>query len=58
MSCLNPWDVQSKRVLTIDSIADSLYAGMGEGGGKIWILVKVNELSKKDRPTNGKFTSR
>lgn len=33
MSCLNPFDVQSRHIMTDDGHAESLYAGVGMRGG-------------------------
>jgi len=33
MSCLNPQDVQSRHIMTVDGHAESLYAGCGMRGG-------------------------
>lgn len=33
MSCLNPFDVQSRHIMTEDGQAESLYAGVGGRGG-------------------------
>ena len=33
MSCLNPWDVQSKHVMDIYGVAEALYAGECRYGG-------------------------
>lgn len=33
MSCLNPFDVQSRHIMTDDGQAESLYAGCGMRGG-------------------------
>jgi hypothetical protein len=33
MSCLNPFDVQSRHIMTTDGQAESLYAGVGARGG-------------------------
>lgn len=33
MSCLNPFDVQSRHIMTEDGHAESLYAGCGMRGG-------------------------
>ena len=33
MSCLNPFDVQSRHIVTTDGVAETLYAGCGMRGG-------------------------
>lgn len=39
MSCLNPFDVQSRHIMTADGHAESLYAGVGARGGQQYVLV-------------------
>ena len=39
MSCLNPQDVQSRHIMTVDGHAESLYAGCGMRGGQQYVLV-------------------
>lgn len=37
--CLNPWDIQSKRVISADGTADALYSGERRyGGGEAYVL--------------------
>lgn len=34
MGCLNPGDVQSRHIMSVDGQAESLYAGVGNRGGR------------------------
>ena len=47
MSCLNPFDVQSRHIITTDGVAETLYAGCGMRGGQQYVLVK-----KMNKDTN------
>lgn len=39
MSTLNPFDVQSRHIVTADGQAETLYAGFGDRGGQQYVLV-------------------
>lgn len=42
--CLNPWDIQSKRVVSENGVADPLYAGECRyGGGKAYVMQSVGD---------------
>lgn len=45
MSCLNPYDVQSRHIMTDDGHAESLYAGCGMRGGQQYVLVHRKRTS-------------
>ena len=38
MNCLNPFDVQSRHIMSTDGQAETLYAGCGNRGGQQYIL--------------------
>lgn len=57
INCLNPWDIQSKHVFSIDGVCEALYAGECRyGGGEHYVcyaieimesnMVRRNEQSK------------
>ena len=53
-SCLNPWDVQSRRVFTPDGAWPSLYSGEGGGHGYVYCL-QGNGIDRADTAgCNGK----
>lgn len=52
--CLTPWDVQSKRVYSIDSKWPSLYAGECGGGGRGYLIYDAR--GNGDETTSQTFT--
>ena len=45
--CLNPWDVQSKHIMTPDGIAESLYSGECRyGGGEAYVIVEEDDSTE------------
>lgn len=43
--CLNPWDIQSKRVIDPDGVADALYSGERRyGGGEAYVMDKPDTI--------------
>lgn len=56
---LNPWDVQSKHIHTVDGKASTLYAGdCRYGGGEIYVLTKIRHLSTDSAVTTKVFEKR
>lgn len=54
---LNPWDVESKQIHTVDGTSFPLYAGECRwGGGELYVLVRrtVDDISKEHRTADGK----
>lgn len=53
---LNPWDVQSKHIHTIDGVMSALYSGECRwGGSEAYVLVTVvNEDEQDDNPDGEK----
>ena len=45
---LNPFDVQSRHIVTADGHAESLYAGVGGRGGQQYVLVHRQRTSNAD----------
>lgn len=44
-NCLNPWDIQSKRVIDPDGVADALYSGERRyGGGEAYVMDKLDTI--------------
>ena len=44
-NCLNPWDIQSKRVIDPDGVADALYSGERRyGGGEAYVMDKPDTI--------------
>lgn len=43
--CLNPWDIQSKRVIDPNGVADALYSGERRyGGGEAYVMDKTDTI--------------
>ena len=43
--CLNPWDIQSKRIISADGTADALYSGERRyGGGEAYVLDQMETI--------------
>ena len=55
MAILNPWDVQSKHIHTVDGKASTLYAGDCRygGGGEVYALTKI-----RHSPTDSTVTTK
>lgn len=51
MSCLNPFDVQSRHIMTEDGQAECLYSGVGGRGGQQYVLVHRQWSGDADRLT-------
>ena len=49
MSTLNPFDVQSRHIVTTDGQAETLYAGHGMRGGQQYVLVYRQRTSYANR---------
>ena len=48
MSCLNPWDVQSKHVMDVNGVAEALYAGECRyGGGEAYVCYGISRSCLK-----------
>lgn len=44
INCLNPWDIQSKHIVTPDGISEALYAGECRwAGGEHYVLYEVKD---------------
>lgn len=54
MSCLNPFDVQSRHIMTEDGQAECLYSGVGGRGGA---AIRVG-ASETDRHISFTFRTR
>lgn len=46
-NCLNSWDVQSRHIYHPDGKAGALYAGVGDRGGQMYVMVKKNDDTTK-----------
>ena len=57
--CLNPWDVQSKRIQPEEGVADALWAGEKRfGGGESYVMQEMEDHGKRGNPTTLVFDDR
>lgn len=49
MSCLNPFDVQSRHIMSADGPAETLYAGCGDRGGQQYVLLRGKRSGNADQ---------
>lgn len=55
VKCLNPWDVQSREIMSADGVWYSLYAG--EGGGRGYVIYPVCDTGKTVYTMNERLIS-
>ena len=45
VNCLNPWDVQSKHIMSVNGVAETLYSGECRyGGGEAYVLYEMDSI--------------